>query len=101
MDCRKLRSANNTGGGPRILPGPLVAKTEFQRMMSSGQERIVVHLIRIPAVKVCWRAPQTAFHKCADIGAKTSRRIFPRDRCKRMIRRPRSKCLHWFVVVQD
>src|SRR6266446_1729695 len=72
---------------------PFVAKTEFQGMTSSGQERIVVHLIRIPAVKVGWCAPQTTFHK-AHKAAETSSRIMSRDRCEIMIRRGRKNCAH-------
>src|SRR6266853_4190530 len=69
-------------------------------MTSSGQERIVVHLIRIPAVKVCRCAPQTTFHKGHE-AAKTSSRISPRDRCEIMIRRRRKNCLHGSVVVHS
>src|SRR5712671_7419613 len=69
-------------------------------MTSSGQERIVVHLIRIPAVKVCRCAPQTTFHKGHE-AAKTSSRISPRDRCEIMIRRRRKNCAHGPVVVHS
>src|SRR5260370_27070366 len=69
-------------------------------MTSSGQEGIVVHLIRIPPVKVGWCAPQTTFHK-GHKAAETSIRISSRDRCEIMIRRCRKNCFHGLVVVHS
>ena len=71
-------------------------------MKSFGQKRIVVDLIRIPAVEVCGGAPQTTFQVGdACVVAQTSRRISPWDRCERGIPRRRIQCLHGFVVVHQ
>src|SRR5216683_7891471 len=71
---------------------PFVAKAEFQGMTPFGQERIVVHLIRIPAVKVGWRAPQTTYNKGHVIRAQTSCRIYSRDRREIMVPRRGKDC---------